>query len=134
MKNITIVLLVLFTLNACTSSIQPQKVQIHTSKNNNIVIDLDEEISILKSLGKLRNDNSIILDNPIYIGDNDEVSFKGNTLKTNSPISLKIGNNPAITFKGDSYTIKTMQLNNGEIIQMKNKEGNVFLEMEIIKD
>jgi len=133
MKNIIISLLVLFALNACTSSIQPTKAQIQTSKNN-IVIDLDEEISILESLGKLRNDNSIILDNPIYIGDNDEVSFKGDTLKTNSPVSLKIGNNPLITFKGNNYTIKTMELNNGEIIQMKNKEGNVFLEMEVIKD
>jgi len=133
MKNITILLLILFALNACTSSTQPQKAQTDTSKNN-IVIDLDEEISILKSLGKLRNDGNVVLDNPIYIGDNDEVSFKGNILKENSPISIKIGDNQAITFKGYRYSIKTMELNNGEIIQMKNKGGNIFLEMEVIKD
>jgi len=132
MKKIIIFTLVLFGFNACTPSI-PIKKNLHIGQKH-IIIDLDEEFLILKSMGKLRNKNNIILDNPIYIGDNDEVSFKGDTLNENAPISITIGKNKPIIIRGTSYSIKTMEINNGEIIQMKDKNGNIFLEMEVLKD
>jgi len=132
MKNIIIFIVILFGFNACTSPLST-----HTTPNikkKSIVIDLDEEFSILQSIGTLRNNKHMLLDNPIYIGDNDEVSFKGDALDTKSPISIQIGNNKPISFGGKTYTLKTMEVNNGEMIQMKDKNGNIFLEMEVLKD
>ena len=132
MKNIIIATILLFLFNACTSSVQPQLNQ--TSVENSLTIDIDEEISILNSLGSLRNEKNTILDNPIYIGDNDEVSFKGDFLEKNSPISIKIGTKQPIVFHGKHYRIKSSKINHGEIIQMRDKNGNIFLDMEVIKN
>jgi len=133
MKKITILILILFTFHACNSSIKINKDQNRSILKKAITIDVDEELLLQKSIGELRNDSSNVLETPIYIGDNDEVSFKGDTLEKNSPLTITIGENKAITFKGNNYTIRSMELKNGDIIQMKDKNGNTFLEMEVIK-
>ena len=132
MKNIIIFIVILFGFNACTSPLST-----HTTPNikkKSIVIDLDEEFSILQSIGTLRNNKHMLLDNPIYIGDNDEVSFKGNILEENSPLKIEIENKRTITFSGSRYKIKTMDLTNGDLIKFINNKGEMFAQFEIIKE
>jgi len=120
--------LLLLALTACST------LSTTSTENNNsktILIDVDKE---LNAQGEgLRGKDTLIIDAPLYIGDNDEVSFKGEYLQKASPIKVKIGDNDEVSFTGDHYTIKTMQLRNGEIIQMRGKDGNTFVEVEVIK-
>jgi len=127
--------LLLLALTACsTLSTTATKSPTVTRENNNskiILIDVDKE---LNAEGEgLREKDTLIIDAPLYIGDNDEVSFKGEYLQKASPIKVKIGDNDEVSFTGDHYTIKTLKLHNGEMIQMQDKEGNTFVEVEIIK-
>jgi len=127
--------LLLLGLTACsTPSITSTKNSTVTAENNNsktILIDVDKE---LNAEGEgLRGKDTLIIDAPLYIGDNDEVSFKGEYLQKASPVKVKIGDNDEVSFTGDYYTIKTLKLHNGEIIQMQDKEGNTFVEVEVVK-
>lgn len=133
-KNIFSTLILLLALTACSTQ-SPQKPTItaennSSKKNNTIIIDLDKE---LESNADLRGKDTLLIDTPIYIGDNDEVSFKGDYLKEESPIQIKIGDNDEVSFTGDHYNIKTMQLQSGDLIQMKGKSGRTFVEMEVIR-
>jgi len=119
--------LLLLALTACSTR------SITSTENNNsktIFIDVDKELNATE---ELRGKNTLMIDEPLYIGDNDEVSFKGQYLQKKSPVKVKIGDNDEVSFTGDHYTIKTMQLRNGEIIQMRGKDGNTFVEVEVIK-
>jgi len=129
-KNIIAILLVL-TLTSCVNNV----VTIPTDTNQTakkITIDIDEELDLLEATG-LRDDSSKVVEEPLYIGDNDEVSFKGNAMKEKSPLFIKIGTRQEVKFSGYSYTIKTMELKNGDFITMKDSDGNVFVEVEVIK-
>ena len=126
--------LLLLALTACSApSTTSTKNPTVTAENNNrktLLIDIDQE---LKKNGDLRGEDSLIIDAPLYIGDNDEGSFKGEYLQKASPIKVKIGDNDEVSFTGDHYTIKTLKLHNGEVIQMQDKEGNTFVEVEVVK-
>ena len=131
MKKYIIAILLLLTLTSCVNNIVTIPTEINqTSKK--ITIDIDEELELLDTTG-LRDDELKIIEEPIYIGDNDEVSFKGNAMKRKSPLLIKVGERKEIKFSGHSYTIKTMELKNGDFIMMKDRHGNVFLDMEVIK-
>jgi len=126
--------LLLLALTACsapsTTSTKNPTVTAENSNSKTILIDIDQE---LKKNGDLRGEDSLIIDAPLYIGDNDEVSFKGEYLQKASPIKVKIGDNDEVSFTGDHYTIKTLKLHNGDVIQMRGKEGNTFVEVEVVK-
>lgn len=128
--NIFFIFMLLLGLTSCST--QSTKKPTTTTENNRsvIIIDLDKEV---KSNTNLRGKDTLLINTPIYIGDNDEVSFKGDYLKKESPIKLKIGDNDEVAFTGDHYTIETMQLRNGDIIQMRGKAGNTFLEIEVVR-
>jgi len=123
-----ITLMTILLLTACThTTISPLK----STRNNHLIINLDDELKILNARGEVRSDSKVIND-PIYIGDNDEVSFRGKVIENNSPLTITIGNNQPITFTGKRYTLKTIELNQGDIIQMKDKNGRIFLQVETI--
>jgi hypothetical protein len=103
------------------------------SKGNMLVIDLDKELQLNKEREELRGKTSNLIEGSILINDNDEVSFKGKLLDKYSPITIKIGDNDEVSFSGDYYSIKTMQLKHGDIIEMKDKNSKIFLEMEVIE-
>ncbi|CAA6821352.1 MAG: Unknown protein [uncultured Sulfurovum sp.] len=123
-------LIFLFTLTSCSTQ-SPSKPRPSIENNNSIlVIDLDKEI---KPNTDLRGKDTLLIDTPIYVGDNDEVSFRGDIIKKNSPIQVKIGDNDEVAFTGKSYSIQSMELRNGDIIQMRGKSGNIFVEIEVLK-
>ena len=130
LKNIiTILILMIFT--ACVNN----EVKIPTDTNlisNKITINIDEELKLLDITG-LRDDSLKVIEEPIYIGDNDEVSFKGDMMQKKSPLLIQIGERKPIKFSGNNYTVKTMELKNGDLITIKDKRGNVFVEVNIIK-
>lgn len=101
-----------------------------TSKQ--LTIDIDEELKLLDTTG-LRDDCLKVIDEPIYIGDNDEVSFKGDAMEKKSPLLIQIGEREPIKYSGKNYTIKTMDLKNGDLITIKDKKGKVFVEVNVIK-
>ena len=128
-------LYLLFSLlfNGCIDKHPSPSLATHTTESNLLTIDLDEEMEILKSTS-LRGSSSKMIEQPIYIGDNDEVSFKGNILEENSPLTIEIENREIITFSGRVYKIKTMNLTNGDLIKFINNKGEMFAQFEIIKE
>jgi hypothetical protein len=98
-----------------------------------LTIDIDKELELLKSTG-LRDGQFQVVEEPIYIGDNDEVSFKGDELKKRSPLKIKVGSKKEIDFSGDRYTIKTAELKDGDFITIRDKNGEVFVDVKVIKN
>jgi hypothetical protein len=130
MKKQIIAILLLFTLTSCVENIST----ISTDSNqtdSGITIDIDEELELLNATG-LRDDEVRVVEEPIYIGDNDEVSFKGNAMQKKSPLKIKVGNKKEIEFSGYRYTIKTMELKNGDSIVIKDRDGNVFVNVKVV--
>jgi len=130
MKKQIIAILLLFTLTSCVeniSTISPDSNQ----TDSRITIDIDEELELLNATG-LRDDEVRVVEEPIYIGDNDEVSFKGNAMQKKSPLKIKVGNKREIEFSGYRYTIKTMELKNGDSIVIKDRDGNVFVDVKVV--
>ena len=130
MKKQIIAILLLFTLTSCVENIST----ISTDSNqtdSRITIDIDEELELLNATG-LRDDEVRVVEEPIYIGDNDEVSFKGNAMQKKSPLKIKVGNKREIEFSGYRYTIKTMELKNGDSIVIKDRDGNVFVDVKVV--
>jgi hypothetical protein len=130
MKKQIIAILLLFTLTSCVENIST----ISTDSNqtdSGITIDIDEELELLNATG-LRDDEVRVVEEPIYIGDNDEVSFKGRAMQKKSPLKIKVGNKKEIEFTGYRYTIKTMELKNGDSIVIKDRDGNVFVNVKVV--
>jgi hypothetical protein len=130
MKKYIIAILLLFTLTSCVeniSTISPDSNQ----TDSRITIDIDEELELLNATG-LRDDEIRVVEEPIYIGDNDEVSFKGSAMQKKSPLKIKVGNKREIEFSGYRYTIKTMELKNGDSIVIKDRDGNVFVDVKVV--
>ena len=130
MKKQIIAILLLFTLTSCVeniSRISPDSNQ----TDSRITIDIDEELELLNATG-LRDDEVRVVEEPIYIGDNDEVSFKGSAMQKKSPLKIKVGNKREIEFSGYRYTIKTMELKNGDSIVIKDRDGNVFVDIKVV--
>jgi len=116
---------------SCSSEVE-NKALISTKKVKQLIINLDEELELNENRGDLRGGLTII-EGSIFINDNDEVSFNGKILDKNSPITIKIGDNDEVSFSGNQYVIKTMQLQNGDLIEMRDKHGKVFMEMEVVE-
>lgn len=116
---------------SCSSEVE-NKALISTKKVKQLIINLDEELELNENRGDLRGGFNII-EGSIFINDNDEVSFNGKILDKNSPITIKIGDNDEVSFSGNQYVIKTMQLQNGDLIEMRDKNGKVFMEMEVVE-
>ena len=136
MKIYILSIALLFGLISCTSSKKQIKPQITTieqvSNRKALIIDLDEELRLKNPKGDLRGYSGIIIDEPIYIGDNDEVSFKGDIMSKNSPLTIKVGDQDSIIFSGRDYTIKTEELKDRDEIQIKDKDGKVFVLFTIV--
>lgn len=121
----------LIMMVGCSSSSSEQPKPSPTENNSTqLIIDLDKEG---KKSEDLRGKETLYIDIPIYIGDNDEVSFIGDTIEKESPIKVKIGDNDEVSFEGDNFTISTSELKHGDIIQMTGKSGHVFVEMQVMK-
>ena len=116
---------------SCSSEVE-NKALISTKKVKQLIINLDEELELNENRGDLRGGFNII-EGSIFINDKDEVSFNGKILDKNSPITIKIGDNDEVSFSGNQYVIKTMQLQNGDLIEMRDKHGKVFMEMEVVE-
>ncbi len=133
-KQILYTFIIGFGILGCTSSHTPRvNIEQETSSNNILTIDLDKELKLNGEIEEVRGKNSNIIEGSILISDNDEVSFKGDILDKYSPVTIKVGDNDEVSFSGNRYSIKTMQLKYGDIIQMKDKNNKVFLEMEVIE-
>ena len=139
MKKNIIALLLLLSLTACVHT----KITAPTNENNQtatdsnqtskkMTIDIDEGLKLLELPG-LRDSTLKIIDEPIYIGDNDEVSFKGDAMQKKSPLLIKIGEREPVTFSGNNYTVKTYELKNGDFITIKDKNGDVFVDVSVVK-
>ena len=98
----------------------------NTTKVNKkkIIIDLDEE---LKNATRGKK-NTTIIESSIFIGDNDEVSFKGKILLEKAPVLITYGDNDEVALKGDSFTISTMELKANSHIIMKDSNGTIFVD------
>ncbi len=137
MKIYGFLVLLMVSFTACTTSsnsIKKETILQTKEHNKTVIIDLDEELSIGDSVNDLRDEKSMVLDRPIYIGDNDEVSFKGDVIAKKSPLTIHYGQHEIINFNGKTFTIKTSALNSEDTIKVKDKEGNVFIDMKIIKE
>jgi len=137
MKNITMSILILAMLQSCSmSSISKNKIE-KRDQNQSVtkksVINVDEELLLNSSVDGLRNSDENIIHGSIYLNDNDEVSFKGDSLEEKSPISITIGEKDMPKFTGKVYTLKTKDLHHGDTIEMRDSEGKVFLEMEFLE-
>ena len=131
MKKYIIGILLLFTLTSCVNTVLTIPTDINETAKK-IIIDIDEELDLLDATG-LKDDDLKVIEEPIYIGDNDEVSFKGDAMQRKSPLSIKVGKRKEIKFSGYQYILKTMELKNGDFIRIKDKNGDVFLDMKVIK-
>jgi len=131
MKNTILLTLILFIVTACTTSTpQPPKPSTQEATTRSLIIDLDKEE---QASDDLRGKGTLLIDSPIYIGDNDEVSFIGDIIQKESPIQVKIGDNDEVAFTGSHFKVSTMELRNGDMIQITGKSGNVFVEVEVVK-
>lgn len=129
-KAILSTFILIFILTSCTTNTPPKPTTATQEHNRSLIIDLDKEIG---SSEDLRGKDTLMIDSPIYIGDNDEVSFIGDIIEKESPIQVKIGDNDEVAFTGKNFTVSTMELKTGDIIQMRGKSGNVFVEVEVVK-
>ena len=126
MKKYILSILLLLGLTSCVNN-TPSK------EPKRVIINIDKEIKLLNSTS-LRDGKSSVLDTPIYIGDNDEVSFKGDIMKKNSPLTIQVGSREAIKFNGDNYTLKTIELRDGDFVRIKDKDGKLFVNIKVIRD
>ncbi len=112
----------------------------HTSKEKNsttqvkkiLHVDLDVALKEMKKREN-RGKESTFIDSVIFIGDEKEIIFNGNILEKNSPVTIKISHiiddnedNDEVSFSGENYTIRTLNLNDGDHVIMKNREGKIF--------
>jgi len=131
---ITIIFLALIGCNSTAiQKASPIEKSLEKKDTKKLMIDLDKELKLTKERETLRSSKNEIIEGSIFLNDNDEVSFKGDILDEYSPVSIKIGDNDEVSFSGNQYSIKTMELKNGDLIEMKDKNGKVFLEMEVIE-
>ena len=126
MKKYILSILLLLGLTSCVNN-TPSK------EPKRVIINIDKEIKLQDSTS-LRDGKSSVVDTPIYIGDNDEVSFKGDIMKKNSPLTIKVGSREEIKFNGDNYTLKTIELRDGDFVRIKDKDGKLFVNIKVIRD
>ncbi|HIP50920.1 MAG TPA: hypothetical protein EYG94_02430 [Campylobacterales bacterium] len=135
-KQIYITIIFLGLIGCNSTAIQkasPIEKSLEKKDTKKLMIDLDKELKLTKERETLRSSKNEIIEGSIFLNDNDEVSFKGDILDEYSPVTIKIGDNDEISFSGNKYIIKTTELRNGDLIEMKNKNGKIFLEMEVIE-
>lgn len=134
MKKQIIYIIISFAILSCSSSPTPKVVnKEQLSKSTVLIIDLDKKLKLNEEIEELRGKSSNLIEGSILISDNDEVSFEGDVLDKYSPVTILINDNDEVSFSGNHYSIKTMQLKYGDIIQMKDKNSKIFLEMEVIE-
>ena len=129
-RNIILIALLLMFTSCVNNVVKAPTDTNQTSKT--LIIDIDEELEPLETTG-LKDDGLNVIEEPIYIGDNDEVSFKGDALQDKSPLFIKIGNHKEIKFTGSVFTIKTAELKSGDEIVIKDRDGNVFVHVKVMK-
>ena len=133
MRGYIVAIFLLLFLNSCVHNDMPKQTPDINQTKKQLTIDIDKELELLQSTG-LRDGQFQVVEEPIYIGDNDEVSFKGDELKKRSPLKIKVGSKKEIDFSGDRYTIKTAELKDGDFVVIKDKNGEVFVDVKVIKD
>ena len=128
-RYIFLVILALITLlhseNNSTIESPPVESDSNTTsqKNKQLIIDLDK-----KKNNRRGDSKKDIIKGSIFIGDNDEVHFKGNILLEKAPVTVQYGDNDEVALTGDSFTIGTLELKANEHIIFKDKTGKVFVD------
>jgi len=124
-----LLILTAFLLNAEENETISNENNSSEIKENIIIVDLDKE---LKNSTRGKDDCSII-EGSIYIGDNDEVSFKGDILLDKSPVTVSFGDNDEVSFTSNRFTVQTMDLKNNRHIIMRDKNGTIFVDQVVRK-
>jgi len=108
------------------NSINIESKEHNTTKVNKkeLMIDLDKA---LKNITRGKK-NSKIIEGSIFIGDNDEVSFKGKILLEKAPVLISYSDNDEVALKGDTFSISTMELKANSHIIMRDKNGTIFVD------
>lgn len=136
MKQNILLLAILLFFMACETqkNISPKIVEnsINSHKsiknpNKTLTVDLDK-----KRTNQNRGDsNKEIIKGSILLGNNDEVSFKGNILREKAPITITYGDNDEVSLKGDDFTIKASTLKDGMHIIIRDKNHTIFVDQTI---
>jgi hypothetical protein len=53
-------------------------------------------------------------------------------MQKKSPLKIKVGNKREIEFSEYRYTIKIMELKNGDSIVIKDRNGNIFVDVKVM--
>jgi len=126
MKKYAMILTILLSLTGCVGNeANVQKV----SSSHSIMIDLDKEF---KANDGLRDESLTVFSQPIYIGDNDEVSFKGEAIESHS-LLITIGNKKPIKFNGAVVKIPTGNLKNGTKIIIEDTNGTMIVDSSVVR-
>lgn len=131
MKQIVLISILLF-FTACVTPRPNTHPTSHTDTKI-LIIDIDQEYDDLKEIGHLRGDESIVIQRDILLEPYQKIQLQGDLLEEKSPFKVKIGDNDEVSFKGNSYTIDTMELKHGDQIIIKDKQNMPFIELNIIK-
>jgi len=148
MKKSYLILLLSFGLVVNTSFLKGKESDKNTTQEHNqtakiekvLTIDLDkalQEVQKRHTKGKESN----LIDSVIFIEENKQITFNGNILEKNSPVTIKISHiiedndeNDEVSFSGNSYSVHTQQFNDGDRIIMQDKAGKVFVNQVIRRD
>ena len=132
-----VLLLIMLNLTACLNPSHTVKIAENNSSKT-VIIDLDKE-SMDYSKGGLLQKDELIIQGVIFLGDNDEVSFKGDILAEKSPIQWSISrkgsnqDNDEVKreINGNIFSIKTSELRVGDDVIIRDKNGNIFVNKRV---
>ena len=134
LKNIFI-FTILLSLLACEHprTMQPNtQDKIKTERNKQIVkkhliINLDKKREESSRGGSTKE----LIKGSFFLGDNDEVSFKGNILREKAPITITYGDNDEVSINGDDFNIKASELKDGMHIIIKDRNNRIFVDQVV---
>jgi hypothetical protein len=136
MKKEILIGLILLNVNVMATDIKvndnnSSKEELNNSKKK-VIIDLDEEDAKNEERGGIDD----IIRGIIPLGHNDEVTFWGkDVVLISSNIKVYINDiyQDAIEVIDGVFTIKSSQLNDGDTVTVKNKNGNTLVEKKVSK-
>ena len=137
MKKQLISTLLLLGLTASLNASNPitkEEAKVTKKVDKTLTIDLDKE-SIPK---ETKGSYDKFIDIPLeMIGGVNVLNFIGDILQQKLPLAITIGDNDEVTFKkGNSFTIDNnklkIKLKDGDYIRMKDKDGKLFFQGEVM--
>lgn len=130
MKRYLILILLLSLLNGENNkTVEPKDTNETIKEKKSLIVDLDKEHK-----NTTRGDSKKgVIEGSLFLGDNDEVAFKGDILLKKAPVTVTYNDNDEVALKGNSFTIKTMELKANSHIIMRDKNGTVFVDQVVRK-